>query len=338
MKDSLQKVLQEFERQHSDTREHLFQVSLAAFNGKRAVLRGRVLAAADLAALQQTLAADFPTLEVDLSAVKVLRRPEAQNFSVNTNLTSLHREPSWLAEQLTQMLYGFQVEILEERGSWVFVRCTDGYLGWTYRPYLTGDALPPATHLVIAPLSQMGSEPAENAPLVTRVMGGTFVHLLESQGQWARVQANQIGWLRVEDLRDLHNMPQTTPQRRAQMVTDAFRMVGVPYLWGGSSANGIDCSGFARLVHRWSGLMLRRDADMQMADGWPVETEHLQPGDLVFFGEEGERRAITHVGISLGGWEIIHSSRSRNGVYTDNIQQVEHLRQSFAGAVTYLEE
>jgi cell wall-associated NlpC family hydrolase len=85
-------------------------------------------------------------------------------------------------------------------------------------------------------------------------------------------------------------------------------------------------------------LTLRRDADMQMADGRPVVPEQLQPGDLVFFGEGGENRAITHVGISLGGWEIIHSSRSRNGVYTDNVQQVEHLRQSFVGAVTYLEE
>jgi cell wall-associated NlpC family hydrolase len=131
-------------------------------------------------------------------------------------------------------------------------------------------------------------------------------------------------------------MPVTAVQRRTQMIADAFQMVGVPYLWGGSSALGIDCSGFAQLVHRWSGITLRRDADMQMADGKPVEQPQLQPGDLVFFGDSGDNPEITHVGISLGGWDMIHSSRSRNGVYPDNIQAVKDLRESYVGGVTYL--
>ena len=88
-------------------------------------------------------------------------------------------------------------------------------------------------------------------------------------------------------------------------------------------------------MHRLAGVTLPRDADMQFDAGRPVEAP-CEPGDLLFFGELGERRSITHVGISTGGWRIIHSSRSRNGVYEDDVQAVEHLRESFVGARSFV--
>ena len=132
-------------------------------------------------------------------------------------------------------------------------------------------------------------------------------------------------------------MPSDEAGRRAQIVADAFRFVGVPYLWGGCSALGIDCSGFARLLHQLVGLSLPRDADMQFNAGAPVDFPY-QPGDLLFFGENvrPDSPKITHVAVSLGGWRIIHSSRSRNGVYVDEVQGVAHLRESFVAARTFV--
>jgi cell wall-associated NlpC family hydrolase len=121
-------------------------------------------------------------------------------------------------------------------------------------------------------------------------------------------------------------------------LKDVVPMIGVPYQWGGCSANGIDCSGLAQLLHRWVGITTRRDAGMQFVDGTPVEPP-FAPGDLVFFGDPDlplEQRSITHVGISVGGWHIVHSSRSRNGVYYDDIQAVDHLRNAYMCACTYL--
>ena len=83
-------------------------------------------------------------------------------------------------------------------------------------------------------------------------------------------------------------------------------------------------------------MTIPRDADQQFDAAQPVEYPY-QSGDLLFFGEgEDEARRITHVAVSLGGWRILHSSRSRNGVQEDDVQAVEHLRESFVGARTFV--
>ena len=138
---------------------------------------------------------------------------------------------------------------------------------------------------------------------------------------------------------DLRPLPITAAAvaRRAQLIADALPYIGVPYLWGGVSAHGIDCSGFAQLMHKLAGVAIPRDADMQYAAGQPVEPPYAA-GDLLYFGGSGGHRDISHVGISLGpeyhpqGWRMIHSGRSRNGVYIDDVQMVDSLRESFQRA------
>ncbi len=116
-----------------------------------------------------------------------------------------------------------------------------------------------------------------------------------------------------------------------------MRMIGVPYLWGGTSGNGIDCSGFVRLLHRWVGIEIPRDADMQQGAAKPVEPPY-EIGDLFFFGEGNSKRDITHVGMSLGGWRMIHSSRGRNGVYVDDLQERKSLMDIFVSAGSFLRQ
>ena len=114
-------------------------------------------------------------------------------------------------------------------------------------------------------------------------------------------------------------------------------MIGVPYLWGGTSGNGIDCSGFSRLLHRWVGVSIPRDADMQHAAAKPVEPP-FEAGDLLFFSAKDSDRKITHVGMSLGGWTMIHASRGNNGVYIDDVQQSKALMDGFISAGSFLGE
>jgi len=341
MSDQVGTVLAEIGQLFGDTRTQLCQVEAASLAGDRCTLSGAVLDGETLASVQAILRDRLPGLTFDASSVEVLRRPDATRLAVATNLTGLYARPSFLAKMLSELLNGWGVEVLREQERWCFVRQDDGYLGWAYMPYLTQHPTvsPPPMHVVCEPVSLLRSDPAPDAALVTRILGGTHVSARKSDSGWINLSlmGDHEGWTPAGALRPLSALPTDEAGRRAQIVTDAFRFVGVPYLWGGCSALGTDCSGFARLLHHLIGLSLPRDADMQFSAGKSADFPY-QPGDLLFFGENGRSGApkITHVAVSLGDWRIIHSSRSRNGVYVDDVQSVAHLRGSFVAARTFV--
>ncbi|HCU07954.1 MAG TPA: hypothetical protein DF480_03125 [Clostridiales bacterium] len=336
--EKIQEVIKEVAGKFSDSREQLLEVEVQLLEGSTLKLAGRVLDDATLTVLRDALLAAIPGLVVDSAAVHVLRKPKAKMLTVNTNLTGFFAEPSFLAEYLSEQMYGWQLEVLEEKDGWCFVRQEDGYMGWVYAPYMREGAPVPPTHVAMTPVVQLRAEPRIEALPVGRLLGGVSVAVLSVEGEWAMVDCDHPGWVPLAGLRAFSDIPLTEEERRAAILKDVVPMIGVPYQWGGCSANGIDCSGLAQLLHRWVGITTRRDAGMQFVDGTPVEPP-FAPGDLVFFGDPDlplEQRSITHVGISVGGWHIVHSSRSRNGVYYDDIQAVDHLRNAYMCACTYL--
>jgi len=315
-----------------DPRTSLFDVKIDSETNGTLVLSGRVLHGSQLDELPRI----YSNRKLDTAAIRILNAETHERVHVTTNLTGLYEKPTFGMPLSSELTYGTELEVLDAQGNWVLTRQRDGYLGWAYRPYL-GEGLAPApTHLVLAPAVELRADPSADSGIVTRLVSGTGVVLGETNDGWSQVQANRAGWMQTIHLRAVNELPKTLAEKRAQIVQDAHRMIGVPYLWGGTSGNGIDCSGFARLLHRWVGVEIPRDADMQHATAGPVEPPY-EVGDLLFFAESDSSRKISHVGVSLGGWKMIHSSRSNNGVYVDDLQERKSLMDIFVSTERFLE-
>ncbi len=334
MRAAIQQVLDEL-ASAGDSRLAVFQLEIKDLQEQKVVLAGRLSSSSQLKALEAVFSDRFPALSVDTAAIRILEGPNARQVYVATNITGLYGNPSFGVPLASELCFGTPLSVLEEEGKWAYVREADGYLGWAYRRYLAEGAPPAASHLVLAPSTELHSQPDASSPVCTRLVSGTGVRLLQAQNGWARIEANETGWLPASQLRALESIPRTTEARRELMRADAARMVGTPYLWGGSSGNGIDCSGLARLLHHWLGIAIPRDADLQCDAARPVEPP-FELGDLFFFGEGDSERKVTHVGISLGGWKLVHSSRSRNGVYTDDLEESDSLREIYLCAGSFL--
>jgi len=265
---------------------------------------------------------------------------------VSLSVANLRQKPSHPAELGTQALLGTPVRILKKERGWLYVQTPDGYLCWTddtvaemtpeeYEVWLGQQRLIVTTEFAFvraaaSPSSLPVSDVVAGCILGLKGRVGSSYEVLYPDGRTGYLDQNL-----AEPLRPWLMRAKATPQ---SVVATAERFMGIPYLWGGTSAKGMDCSGFTKTVYFLNGIQLPRDAGQQERVGDLVETDDLlttvQPGDLLFFGfrpneKRGER--VTHVGISLGGARFIHASGDVhiNSLNPDDADYSEHRHTTF---------
>ncbi|MHB0912188.1 MAG: C40 family peptidase [Armatimonadota bacterium] len=218
---------------------------------------------------------------------------------VTKNVVKLHKKPDFDSEQVSQAILGHAVEIEAEAGEWLAVRAWDGYRGFAQARWVL--AAPPRENAV--EVTSLFANAWVNGEIRTKLVITSRLEHLRDEGGYVRVRlpTGEEVLIHSKDLRP----------RRDGLIRTTRRFMGIPYLWGGSTPFGIDCSGFTQLVFRLHGVPLLRDAHMQADDPRGVRVEEPETGDLVFF-ERGGR--VNHVGIACGDGAFIHSAGRGVGV------------------------
>ena len=273
-------------------------------------------------------------------------------YVVMVPVANMFSGPSEQTDVVSQAIYGSNVILLTARGEWCRIQTADHYRGWVpsrhlrliqsgagyatageivqveslfaniyhepdvtrHKPVVT---IPFETRLVVIPDEPSKTEPSKHEPAKDK-------SAKEKAGKDKPSKVAKIthdGWLQVR-LPDMRSewiqasdvVPDPKPLSILESIELAKRFLGFPYLWGGSSSFGFDCSGFTQMLVRARGFNMPRDADKQAA--WkgvvPVDRKDLQPGDLLFFGSSP--RNITHTGMFIGDGQFIHDSTNGHPV------------------------
>ncbi len=240
--------------------------------------------------------------------------PQSTTLLVRSGHAPLHRHADSLSEQVTEALLGHALVTLEEKGDWLRVRAPDGYEGWVQSRHATQES--PTWRapwgLIAEPWANLRRSPHyQLAPVLAAPMGVRLPQILGAPEGWVGLLMPSGETLYTEARRvDLSGRPWPANARR--ICRTARRLLGAPYLWGGCTAFGIDCSGYVQLVFGLHGVSLPRDAGPQGCSGIPIHQPEC--GDLVFFGPpvaDTDPERITHVGLSLDRDRFIHASGSR---------------------------
>ncbi len=231
-------------------------------------------------------------------SVAMVRPPQA---IVNRGFVDLHAEPDEASERVDQGHYGERFTLLAHDGEWFYVQGPDHYFGWMFADFLD-EVAPPERRIVGVVAADVRSAPTDAAPVIDRLPVAAPVAIQERQAAWLRISSD--GWVAFRDTVDVSQLPNRFP-RPSDLLRTAECFLGVPYLWGGTTADGIDCSGFTQLVYRLNGVAMDRDADQQAMEGRPAATAP-RPGDLLFFGDE----RVTHVAIATAEREYLHAPMS----------------------------
>ena len=255
---------------------------------------------------------------------------------IATAIAPVYKKVGFTSEMVTQGLMFELVIILSKEDNWFNVKMEDGYEGWMHHFYLSQNQVNSQNSLTITNrCTPVHSQWGIDRQIMTLLSFGTVVPLIKKTSGYCKIQM-----INGED-GFISSQTDVIFQNRDEIIRMARVLIGAPYLWGGKSSFGYDCSGFVQMVLKAVGISIPRDTDLQLQfDGLKeISMSDTEPGDLVFFSEDN---CINHVAFATGTGKIIHCSgevklesiKEGEPGFNHNLAKLDHTFKSISKMLT----
>ena len=238
------------------------------------------------------------------------------NFAiVNVSVTPLREKPRHSSQMIDQAIMGNTVTLLRYNDGWYLAQTHYDYVGWINKTGLhicdsvaKSDWENKINYTTKNLQGSILSLPYETSqPIADMVLNNVFIGEMENKNWVSILLPDRRSGFAKKNKMTLIDKTIKKSIKPDSILYQAYKMMGIPYLWGGNSTKGNDCSGFTQIIFKANGLQLPRDARQQALEGIKItpneDWSNILEGDLLFFGIENR---VTHVGISLGKKDFIH--------------------------------
>jgi len=242
---------------------------------------------------------------------------------VKISVANLRDEPKHSAQLVTQATLGMPLKIYKKHENWYYIQTPDGYLAWvdsggiankTKEEFLEWKSAKKLIYL--NPFGNSFERPDGSSQSVADLVAGDILELLSEERGFYEVKYpdGREAFIAKAEAKPYQDWLSSLEMEKEDLVETSKKLMGLPYLWGGTSSKGVDCSGFTKTIYFLNGMIIPRDASQQVHTGKLVDStrsfQNLIPGDLLFFGRpvtDSTSERVVHVGMWIGENQFIHS-------------------------------
>ncbi len=242
---------------------------------------------------------------------------------VNISTANLRSNPKHSAELATQAILGTSVRVLKKEGGWYLVQTPDQYLAWVDAGGIELmdkeklDLWSKSNKVIVTNTYAHAFKTINGTTRISDLVAGSLLKLMGVADGNYKVQFpdGRMAFVPMNSAEVYNTWLQNLSLEEDALVETSKTLMGVPYLWGGTSTKGVDCSGFTKTVYYLNGMVIPRDASQQVHTGSSIDSlsnfDALRKGDLLFFGKkatDSTAEKVVHVGMWIGNNQFIHSS------------------------------
>ena len=251
---------------------------------------------------------------------------------ITLSISNIRSKPAHSSEMVSQAIMGTPVRILKDVDGWILIQTPDRYIGWTNKSAVQSMSWSEisnwrkADRMIYTESEGKIFADEENTIFLSDLVAGAIVNrgLRNKNLIQVNLPDGRVGYVSGLNWVDFNQWKDTVALNSERMIVSGKQLMGFPYLWGGTSSKGMDCSGFVKTVCFLNGVILERDASQQIHHGAEVDLtsglDKLKKGDLLFFGSKQPFR-VTHVGIYIGDSEVIHESGTAGSVHINSLDK-----------------